>query len=338
MLIIPDIVFLNNSLRQWIYAAVFIAGGYTAGKICSFILIRLLRRISVKAKRTVDDLLIASLKKPIAVLFFLAGLFFALGALSLPQTAVLWKDRVFSALFIVVVAWALSRVLNALIRRCKPYLSGAAVNQADLQSMFQKFCSILFWIITGVLVFRALGYNVSALMAGLGLGGAAIALASKDTLENFFGSITVFVDKSFKINDRIKIGDYDGTIIGMGIRTSKLRTLENRTVSIPNSLFIATPIENISSAPNFKVVQTVRLRGENGPEKIEQALVILKEIAASAPGLEGSPAVGLLSAGGLVCPVTFIYFVSKKADYMDTVSRINLTMLSRFRDEGIKLI
>ena len=208
----------------------------------------------------------------------------------------------------------------------------------EFQPLIRRFFGVLLWIITAALILRTLGYNISALMAGLGLGGAALALASKDTLSNFFGSITVFMDRPFRINDRIKIGDYDGTIIEMGIRSSKLRTLENRIVFIPNSLFASTPIENISAAPNVKVVQTLRLRGDNGHEKTGRARELLKEIAASVQGLEGSPAAGFVAPGGLVCQVTFVYFVSRQFDYMDTVSRVNLAILRRFEEEGIRLV
>jgi MscS family membrane protein len=174
-------------------------------------------------------------------------------------------------------------------------------------------------------------------MAGLGLGGAALALASKDTLANFFGSITVFVDRPFRLNDRIKIGAYDGIITEMGIRTSRIRTLENRTVFIPNSLFASNPIENISAAPSIKVSQTFNLKGENGPDKIEKAVGILKEICSTLPGLEEAPQAGLVSVGGANCPVSLTFFVSPRADYSETVSRVNLAILRRFAEEGISL-
>jgi MscS family membrane protein len=146
------------------------------------------------------------------------------------------------------------------------------------------------------------------------------------------------MDRPFRVNDRIKIGDYDGVVTEMGLRTSRLRTLENRVVCIPNSLFASNPIENISAAPNAKITQTIRFRGDNGSEKISLGIAILREIGSSTEGLEGSPAAGLVSPGGIICQATFVYFISKKAVYLDTVSRVNLEILRRFEEAGIRLV
>jgi MscS family membrane protein len=331
------LIFLGNPLRQWLIALLFILGGLAAGKIVSLVVAGIARRLRKNEKRPLAAPLMWSLLKPLLLFFFLCGIALGLAGLRVHETARLWIDRVLRALFIVLIAWGAGRFIDRLIL----YL-GAGDTPADegkeFQPLIRRFFKALLWIIGAALILRTMGYNISALWAGLGLGGAALALASKDTLSNFFGSITVFVDHPFRINDRIKIGDYDGTIIEMGIRSSKLRTLENRIVSIPNSIFASTPIENISAAPNAKISQTIRFRGDNGSEKIVLGISILREIGASTEGLEGSSIVGLASPGGLVCPVTFIYFVSKKAAYMDTINQVNLEVLRRFEEAGIRLV
>jgi MscS family membrane protein len=251
----------------------------------------------------------------------------------------LWINRGLGSAFIVIVAWAVYRVFDVMIRRLAPIrgLGQSDGGETDIRPLLRKFSKTIVVLIAAVLILRTLGYNVSALMAGLGLGGAALALASKDTLSNFFGSITVFVDRPFKLNDRIKIGAYDGVITEMGVRTSRLRTVENRVIIIPNSIFANTPIENISAAPHVKVIQNLNLKWDNGPDKIGRALDILREICSTLPGLDDTPLVGLLSAGGGVCQVSLTYFVSRQADYEKTVSAVNLTILRRFAEAGIGL-
>jgi MscS family membrane protein len=334
---LPGLEFFGNPLWRWIASAAFISGGLVAGKIASLVFKGMLRRIRRRIGVPAGESPAALLEPPLFFLIFLGGLASGLGVLEFGSLLRLWTDRILKVLFIVIVAWGVGRFVDRLLLRLGPGDTPAGEGK-EFQPLIRRFFSILLWIITAALILRTLGYNISALMAGLGLGGAALALASKDTLSNFFGSITVFVDRPFRINDRIKIGDYDGTIIEMGIRSSKLRTLENRIVFIPNGLFASTPIENISAAPNIKVVQTLRLRGDNGHEKTGRALEILREIAASAQGLEGSPVVGLVVPGGLVCQVTLVYFVSKQFDYMETVSAVNLAILRRFEEEGIRLV
>jgi MscS family membrane protein len=335
-----NFVFLSNSVRQWLTAASFILGGLAAGKIGSLIIAGAVKAVRKKTERPADDMLASLLRRPLELLMFLCGAALGLAGLRLHDTARLWTDRIVRSVFIVIIAWALGRMVNALILRyvLRRGLGPLGKNEAGIQPLFCKFFNTLTALITAVLILRTVGYNVSALLAGLGLGGAAIALASRDTLSNIFGSVTVFMDRPFRVNDRIKIGDYDGVVTEMGLRTSRLRTLENRMVFIPNSLFASSPIENISAAPHAKVTQTIRFRGDNGSEKIARGVDILREIGASAEGLEGSPVAGLVSPGGLVCQATFVYFISKTAVYMDTVNRINLEILRRFEEAGIRLV
>ncbi|MDR0622882.1 MAG: mechanosensitive ion channel family protein [Treponema sp.] len=335
-----DLVFLNNPVKQWLVAAAFVLGGLAAGKAGSLIIAGAVKKGRKKTEPPADDTVPNLLRRPLFLFLFLCGAALGIAGLRLPETARLWADRIVGSVFIVIIAWALGRIADALILRYVPPrgLSSPEKNETGIQPLLRKFFNILAVLIAAVLILRTMGYNVSALMAGLGLGGAAIALASKDTLSNILGSVTVFMDKPFRLNDRIKIGDYDGFVTEMGLRTSRLRTLENRMVCIPNSLFASSPIENISAAPCTKITQTIRFRGDNGSEKIAQGIEILREIGSSTEGLEGNPVAGLAAPGGLICQATFIYFISKKAVYMDTINRVNLEVLRRFEEAGIRLV
>jgi MscS family membrane protein len=331
-------LFFGSTVKQWFISLAFILGGLAAGKIASLIVTGIARGLHKKEGNPADAPVVRLLLKPLVLLFCLGGVALGLGGLNIYGGARLWIDRALNSLCIGLIVWALERAADALILRYVPRAGVSGSRGTDLQPLFRRVLNALAVIIAGALILRTLGYNISALLAGLGIGGAALALASKDTLSNIFGSITVFMDRPFRINDRIKIGDYDGVVIEMGLRTSRLRTLENRMVSIPNSLFASTPIENISSAPSTKITQTIRLRGDNGSEKIGRAVDILRDVGSSTEGLEGSPIVGLAAPGGLICQTTFIYYISKKAVYMDTINRVNLEVLRRFEEEGIRLI
>jgi MscS family membrane protein len=328
----------GNTVKQWFISLAFVLGGLAAGKVASLVVTGIARGLHKKEGNPVDTPVVRLLLKPLVLIFFLGGIALGLGGLKVPGGARLWIDRALNSLFIGLIVWALGRIADALILRYVPRPGVSGTRETDLQPLLRRLLNTLAVIIAGALILRTLGYNISALLAGLGIGGAALALASKDTLANILGSVAVFMDRPFRINDRIKIGDYDGVVIEMRLRTSRLRTLENRIVSIPNSLFASTPIENISSAPSTKITQTIRLRGDNGSEKIGRAVDILRDIGSSTEGLEGSPITGLVSPGGLICQATFIYYISKKAVYMDTINRVNLEVLRRFEEEGIRLI
>ncbi|MDR1025446.1 MAG: mechanosensitive ion channel family protein [Treponema sp.] len=328
-------ILFNNTVGQWLLSLAFILGGLGVGGLCSLVMRGILKHICRKTSTNIDDILVGVLEKPLGITVALAGAGIGIKELEFHEQVDLWINRGLESAFIAVVAWAVFRVVDAMTLHLAPGQLGGS--ETDIRPLLRKFFKTAISLIAGALILRALGYNVSALMAGLGLGGAALALASKDTLSNFFGSITVFMDRPFKLNDRIKIGAYDGVITEMGVRTSRLRTAENRMIIIPNSIFANTPIENVSAAPHVKVIQNFSLKSENGPDKIEGALGILKEICSTLPGLDASPLVGILSIGGGVCQVSLTYFVSQQVNYEETVSAVNLTILRRFAEEKVEL-
>jgi MscS family membrane protein len=331
-------VLLGRTILQWVLAAAFIAGGFAAGQICSRVVSAMLKRLCARTESALDDLIVAGVRPPLVAILTLGGIRLGLGRLGLGSAFLLWADRGLQISLILLFALALSKIAGALVLHYVPEKADHPLlkGEAALQPVLRKFLAALVWIIAAFLVLRVLGYNISALLAGLGLGGAALALASKDTLSNFFGSITIFVDKPFRINDRIRIGNYDGVITEIGIRTSRLRTLENRIVVIPNSLFTASPIENVSSAPSTKITQTLKLHGDNGSEKLGQALELLRAIRVE--GMEGDCAAGLAAIGGIVCQITLVFYIAKGADYWGTINGVNLEILRRFKEAGIRLI
>jgi MscS family membrane protein len=330
----------NNTLKQWIIAAAFILGGILAGKVCSWIMRGVLRRISGKTANKADDIIVKIAEQPLILLVTLGGIALGLNSLSIIEAVSLWTDRILAILFIIVITGGLNKVVEALVVSYVPIKGTSSIigkgKEIEIQPVLRKLVNVAAIAVGIILILKTLGYNISAILAGLGLGGAAVALASKDTLANFFGSITVFVDHPFRLNERIKIAGYDGVITEMSIRTSRLKTLENRTVTIPNSIFVANPIENISSAPNTKVSQTINIKSDNGNEKIAQGVSLLKAIGSEVEGTGGTPTAGLISVSGAACQISFVYFVARDADYFETVHRVNFEVLRRFEEAGIK--
>jgi len=178
---------------------------------------------------------------------------------------------------------------------------------------------------------------VAALLAGLGIGGLALALAAKNTVANIFGGIMVFTDKPFKINDRVKIGGFDGTIIEIGIRSTRLKTLEGRIVTIPNSKFTDGMVENVTLEPWRKVVLNIGLVYDTPATKMEKAMELLKEIASASAGIEEEPVVGFNKFGDSALGILFIYYIKKGAAILTTQSEINLAIMQQFEEHGLEM-
>jgi MscS family membrane protein len=217
---------------------------------------------------------------------------------------------------------------------------GDVLTQIELEKIIKNIVSIVLWIVALTLIVRMLGYNISAILAGLGIGGAAIALASKDTLENIFGSFSIYIDKPFHLNDRIRILNqadtpFDGFVVDIGLRVSRIKTLDNRIITIPNSFFTKYPIQNVSSEPTTKMIQTINIRRDTSYGKIKEAIAILNKLQPDEGSL-GAPSVASLSTVGFgLYKITFIYFIARGADYWGTINAVNLQIVRSFEEAGI---
>ena len=108
-----------------------------------------------------------------------------------------------------------------------------------------------------ILAIQNLGYSVSGLLASLGIGGLAVALAAKDTLSNVFGSLMLILDRPFKLGDWIKAGDMEGTVEEIGFRSTRIRTFAKTLITVPNSIIANLPLDNFSRMPKRRIKLTV---------------------------------------------------------------------------------
>jgi small-conductance mechanosensitive channel len=127
---------------------------------------------------------------------------------------------------------------------------------------------------------------ISALIAGLGLGGLAFALAAQDTIKNLFGSLVIFSDKPFGLGDRINYDGHDGTIEEVGLRSTRLRRLDGHQVTIPNGELANKSIHNIAKRPFIRRIFTIGVTYDTSPEKVKEAKAILEDILKDHEGLD----------------------------------------------------
>tara|TARA_B110000881_G_C18444173_1_gene447595 strand:+ start:93 stop:758 length:666 start_codon:yes stop_codon:yes gene_type:complete len=201
--------------------------------------------------------------------------------------------------------------------------------------ILRKTVRSVVWILGVITAMNNAGFDVGALLAGVGIGGLAMAMAAKDFVANIFGGITVFVDKPFKVGDRIVVDGIDGTVQEIGIRSSRLITLQGRMVTIPNNSFTNSPVENITAEPSRKVSVTLGLTYDTPPEKVQLAVAILKEIVGNHSDTENDFTVWFSSFGDFSLNVSCTYYVNKTGHWADTPGEINLRILEKFNAEKL---
>ena len=191
------------------------------------------------------------------------------------------------------------------------------------------------WILGIISGLTNAGYDVGALLAGVGIGGLAMAMAAKDFVANIFGGVTVFIDKPFTVGDRIKVNGIDGTVQEIGIRSTRLSTLENRMVTIPNHQFTDQMVENVTAEPSRKMKVVLGLTYDTTPEQIQQAVDILTAIVSDAGRTENEYTVWFSGFGDFSLNVTCIYFIRKGEHWAHVPGEINMEILKRFNEAGL---
>jgi MscS family membrane protein len=180
----------------------------------------------------------------------LAAVAVALHMLKLPPAAEEWLGHGVRAALAVLAAFVAGRAaVTAFAGWARASADPAeARTRSTLAPVLARTCQVFFYIIAVLLIVQNLGYNVAGLLAGLGIGGLAVALAAKETLANLFGSLALLMDRTFQVGDMIKQGDVEGEVVNIGLRSTRVRTKEGYIVSIPNQLMTNAAVTNMTPA------------------------------------------------------------------------------------------
>jgi MscS family membrane protein len=330
--------FLGNTGEAWLIALSLAIGSVIGAKVVYWIFARLSRRLTRKTKTALDDIILDMIEEPIAVMLSFIGIRFALGTLSFPEGLETWIGYVFNVVMILAAAWLISRLFDALF---KQYVVAWAENSdTDLDDQMlpivHKLAKVIIWSVALIIALDNAGYDVGALVAGLGIGGLAFAMAAKDTIANIFGGFTIFTDKPLTLNDRVRIAGYDGSVREIGLRSTRIETLDGTVVTVPNSKFADSPVENVSLEPSRKVIVKLGLVYDTTPDEMDKAIDLLKGIAGDNPNLEEKVIVGFTEFGDFSLNVLLIYYIKKGADILETQSAINRAILAQFNENGLE--
>jgi small-conductance mechanosensitive channel len=207
--------------------------------------------------------------------------------------------------------------------------------------MMRLIARIIVIVFGAIYLIRAVsGKPLSALLAGLGIGGLAVALAAQDTLKNFFGSIMIMLDKPFTVGQRIMAGGHDGTVEEIGFRSTRVRTLTGHLVTVPNEKLAADSVENIGRRPSIRRLANITITYDTPLNKVKKAVEIIREILDNHEGMdpEFPPRVYFNEFNDTSLNIIMIYwyFPPDYWAYLEFNERVNLEIMRRFEEEGIE--
>jgi MscS family membrane protein len=189
---------------------------------------------------------------------------------------------------IIALFWFILRLVQALDVYLKKW---AADTESTLDDMLVpivgKTLRLFIMVIGGIIVIQNLtGLKIGPLLASLGIGGLAVALAAKDSIANLFGTLTILFDKPFQVGQRIVIDNHDGTVEAVGFRSTRIRTLTGHLLTIPNEKVVNSALENIGERPYIRWLTNIGITYDTPPEKIETAVHIIREILEDHEGIK----------------------------------------------------
>ncbi len=331
--------FYYNTIGEWAIALLILLGSFVLAKMIYWIFGNIIKKATAKTKTKIDDVIVDTLHGPVILGLTIFGLWYGIRQLAFPESIDAWITNVYHVMVAVTVTWLIARLVDAIIKEYLIPLTEKTESTMDDQiiPVVRKGLRAAIWILGIIVALNNAGYNVGALLAGLGIGGLALAMAAKDTVSNIFGGITIFTDKPFKVNDRVKIGGFDGIITEVGIRSTRLKTFEGRIVTIPNSKFTDGMIENVSVEPWRKVTLNLGLVYDTPADKMEKAMELLKEIAASNVALEENTVIGFNKFGDFALGILFIYYIKSGEEIIGTQTAINLEIMRKFGEHGLEM-
>lgn len=265
----------------WQYLAVFIwlLLGLILRKIFEFVLDNYIRRITKRTKFSWDDDLLDSIERPSGFIFLMLFFSITYTNLQLSVTVNLYLSSILEIAVSAGFVWLFYNLADVFAKYMTAVTARTETKLDDqLVPLVRKTLRFFIVVMGVILILQNNGYNVASLIAGLGIGGLAVALAAKDTLANFFGSITIFADKPFRIGDWITVGNVEGVVEEVGFRTTRVRTFYNSLVSVPNSSIATSDIDNFGMRRYRRLNTVLNLNYSTTPEQMEAFVEGIKAI------------------------------------------------------------
>ena len=273
---LPDVIFLGYELFKWVVLLLVALLVYAAVFLFALAFRRLLGDSKMPSHRRTFRFLVL----PFGIWLVLISTNYAAVSLGTGVTAATWQRL--TPVPILITVWMLFAGMNLLRDVYTNHLMeqgrhGAAVLLQPTGNAIKLLISLI-----AILVYLdKIGINITTVLAGLGVGGIAVALALQKPMEDIFGAFTLYTQQPVRVGDFCRIGDETGTIEEIGLRTTRIRTLANTVIAIPNSKLAGEPIDNISAREKILFRPILRLRYDTTPEQLTQILGGVRELLRS---------------------------------------------------------
>lgn len=309
-----------------------------SAKIASLLTGKILKKLTGLTRSNIDDKIIEIIHRPVFFTVLFIGIIHAFSFLDLASDLTFYINGSIFTLLAIIWCICMIRISNLLIESTIKKVSDITGLSRELTPLIENVWRILLIITGGMVVLSIWEINITPLLASAGIAGVAIALAAKDTLANFFGGISIFIDKPYKIGDYIVLDQGErGEVTNIGIRSTRIKTRDDILISIPNAIIANTKIINESApVPNFRVRMPVSVAYGSDIKMVEKVLL---GIAADNNNIQSSPEprVRLRTLGDSGLNYELLCWAKEPAVRGRTIHEINSAIYTRFNEAGLTI-
>lgn len=329
-------IFLGNTIRDWTIAISIIVGSILIPRLVKKIVVTQLKRWSQRTNATIDDFLVFSIERSVLPFFYILMIYLGLSYLS-------FGEKTGNILRIAILVAGIFFTIRLITSILTYFVENFTRTQEDAEIKKKQargiiiIVKIIFWIMGVVFLIDNLGYDITTLVAGLGIGGIAIALAAQAVLGDVFSYFVIFFDKPFEIGDFIIVGDKMGTVEYVGIKTTRIRALGGEQLVVSNTDLTNSRVQNYKRMEKRRVVFSIGVLYETPAEKLKKIPGAIKSIIESQSDLHFDR-VHFSAFGDFSLNFEIVYYIPS-ADYnlyMDRQQSINLAIFEEFQKEKIE--
>jgi MscS family membrane protein len=328
----------GNTATHYVISAVFLVCAILLRRFLTTIFFNQLKKLAAKTETTLDDKLFPAMESPVATFVMVSGIFASLKVLKLSATADHSIAAGSTVAFSLVIFWGLLRAFDAIIDHAAEIAREKHMGIAAFMPWIKKSLIAVFVVVGTLMTVQSLGYNVSTILQGLGIGGLAFALAAQDTIANLFGSIVVAIDQPFKIGETVKIGAHTGTVEDIGLRSTKIRLVDKSLVVMPNKMVSSEAIVNLSRFTQRRVEQVIGLTYDTTPDQLAAIVEDIRGILSAEAEIDQASVMVFfrdLSASSLD---VWVVYASREPDFQKGLAlkqRVNLAIMRAVAARGL---
>lgn len=329
-------VYFGNTVLDYIICAAIVLSSITAIRLLKFLVIKLLKRLAAKTVNQIDDFLVHNLERFIIPFLYFLSVYAGAYYLKLSAKANIFINTAIVVIFTYFAIRFFAMLLNYSVRYYWQKKDGAEKSDARLKGI-GAFINLVAWSLGIIFLLDNLGFRISTIIAGLGIGGIAVALAAQAVLGDLFSYFVIFFDRPFEVGDFIVIDDKSGTVEFIGIKTTRIASLGGEQLIISNSDLTRSRIHNYKRLLKRRVVFTVMVTYQTPAEKLKMIPQIVRNII---EGIENAAfdRSHFQSFQSLGLNYETVYYVigPDYNKYMDIQQTINLSIFEEFQKLGIE--